>query len=153
MLRNRGARVSISGWRKVSPGRAGKFSQIPEALEPGFPSCSNSDRKSIGPSPHFEMPAKVLAYAPFPPPSLLSAPLPRLASFSQRYWTFYRVEREEWKVKAEAGNKAAAAVAGNSRTDTHHPWKSSIEAKVSPITQGICLLTRGVQPSFRKLRT
>lgn len=151
MLRNRGARVSISGWRKVSPGRAGKFSQIPEALEPGFPSCSNSDRKSIGPSPHFEMPAKVLAYAPSPLPPLRA---PRLASFSQRYWTFYRVEREEWKVKAEAGNKAAAAAAaGNSRTDTHHPWKSSIEAKVSPITQGICLLTRGVQPSFRKLRT
>lgn len=51
VLRNRGARVSISGWWKVSPGRGGKFSQIPEALEPRFSSCSNSDRKSIGPSP------------------------------------------------------------------------------------------------------
>lgn len=83
------------------------------------------------------MSAKVLAYAPPP----LRAP--RLASFSRRYWTFYRVEREEWKVKAEPGNKAAA---GNSRSAYRYPWKWSIEAKVSPITKGICL--RGSNPRF-----
>lgn len=75
-------------------------------------------------------------YLHMPPP--LHAP--RLASFSQRYWTFYRVEREGWKVKAEAGNKAAA---GNSRSAYRYPWKSSIEAKVSPITKGICLRRGG----------
>lgn len=36
--RNRGARVSISGWREVSPGRGGKFSQF-QALEPFFGSA------------------------------------------------------------------------------------------------------------------
>lgn len=44
--RNRGARVSISGWREVSPGWGGKFPGLRTFL--WF--CSHSARKSIGPS-------------------------------------------------------------------------------------------------------